>query len=152
MIEETEKINQRQKLRLYEKAKKHFRGDLKGKSFAIWGLAFKPKTDDMREAPSIDLIRKFLDEGVHVHVNDPVALESCRELFGDRLTYHEDCYDCANKMDALFVLTEWNDYRKPDFEKLKTILNNPVVFDGRNIYSPKTLSSFGFTHYTIGRS
>jgi UDPglucose 6-dehydrogenase len=151
LLAAVERTNARQKTLLVTKAKKHF-GSLAGKTFAIWGLAFKPQTDDMREAPSVEVITALLDAGATVRAFDPVATASARRVFGDRITYCEHQYDALSQADALFVVTEWNEFRHPDFERMKQLLRQPVIFDGRNVYAPSRMKDLGFTHWSIGRA
>jgi len=150
IVEATEKVNEAQKELLFQKAKTYFKGDLKGKTAAIWGLAFKPNTDDMREAPALNMIRSLLDHGVIIKVYDPVAQNTARHIFEDRLLYHENEYNCAKDADMLFILTEWNEFRNPDFKKLKKLLKQPVIFDGRNLFHPAQLKKEGFYYEGIG--
>lgn len=144
-------VNERQKRILFGKIHKHFGGELKGKTVAVWGLAFKPMTDDMREAPSVALIEDLLKAGATVRAYDPVANREARRLFENRIGLVEDAYEAAQKADALAILTEWNEFRSPDFERLSKSLAKPVVFDGRNLYNPESLQHMGFTYYCIGR-
>ena len=147
-------VNERQKRKLGEKITAHFGGaaGLKGKRIAIWGLAFKPGTDDIREAPALVLIEQLLAAGAEVVATDPVAMDAVRKQLGDRIQYEESNYDCAKGADALALVTEWHEFRRPSFERLKTLLRQPVVFDGRNIWSPVELRAAGFTYYGIGRT
>ena len=145
-------VNQDQKRILLRKVKAHYGvTGLAGRTFAVWGLAFKPKTDDMREAPSIDLIHGLLDAGAHVRAYDPEASENAKYYFGDRITYCEQNYDCLESADALIVVTEWSAFRGPDFDLIARKLKAPVIFDGRNLYEPERLAARGFTYYAIGR-
>jgi UDPglucose 6-dehydrogenase len=145
-----EAVNESQKERLVEKMRCHF-GQLDGRTIALWGLAFKPRTDDMREAPAIPIINRLLEAGARVRAYDPEATETARRLFGSRITLCEKGYDALNGADALAVVTEWNEFREPDFKRIRQLLKSPVVFDGRNIYSPTHLRSLGFTYFSIGR-
>jgi UDPglucose 6-dehydrogenase len=145
-----ESVNQRQKSRLVEKMQAHF-GDMKGRTMALWGLAFKPRTDDMREAPAITIVEKLLSMGATVRAYDPEAVETARRVFADRITYCDHSYDALDGADALAVVTEWNEFREPDFAKMKQLLKSPVVFDGRNIYSPDMMRGLGFQYFSIGR-
>lgn len=145
------KVNERQKQRLVDRVVEHFGDDLTGKVFALWGLAFKPETDDMREAPSIVIVRGLLERGATVQATDPVAMEKAQEVFGDTITYVDSPYAAADGADAVLVVTEWSAYRTPDFDRLRTALKEPVVFDGRNLYDPRAMADLGFTHYSIGR-
>jgi UDPglucose 6-dehydrogenase len=117
----------------------------------VWGLAFKPKTDDMREAPSIELIEGLLGKGAKVSAHDPVAHHTAQKVFGDRITFAPTPYDALEGADALFIVTEWNDFRRPDFARVKASLKQPVVFDGRNLYEPQKMRELGFTYFAIGR-
>jgi UDPglucose 6-dehydrogenase len=146
-------VNERQKTVLLQKIRHHFEGRLEGLTFALWGLAFKPNTDDMREAPSLVLMQQLWESGARVRAYDPAASEEARRLFGNR----EDFTLCATRdetldgADALVVVTEWNEFRSPDFQRVKAALRNPVVFDGRNLYEPEYLGQLGFSYYGIGR-
>ncbi len=144
-------VNERQKRRLGEKVSAHFNGDLKGKKIAVWGLAFKPGTDDIREAPALVLIDQLLSAGATVSASDPVAIPAVRKQLGDRISYEEAHYDCAQGADALVLVTEWHEFRRPSFERLKSMMKQPVIFDGRNVWSPAELRAAGFTYYAIGR-
>jgi UDPglucose 6-dehydrogenase len=144
-------VNERQKKKLGEKILAHFKGDLKGKRIAVWGLAFKPGTDDIREAPALVLIDQLVAAGATVCGTDPVAMEAVRKQIGDRIQYEENNYECAKGADALALVTEWREFRRPAFDRLKGLLKQPVIFDGRNIWSPAELRAAGFTYYGIGR-
>jgi UDPglucose 6-dehydrogenase len=150
ILKAVESVNQRQKGRLVEKMAAHF-GSLKGKSIALWGLAFKPRTDDMREAPAITIVEKLLAAGARVQAFDPEAMKVAKGLFGSRITLADKSYDALKGADALAIVTEWNEFREPDFAKMRKLLKNPVVFDGRNIYSPEVMREQGFTYYAIGK-
>jgi UDPglucose 6-dehydrogenase len=150
LLRAVERTNERQKKVLVQKAVRHF-GDLSGKRFAVWGLAFKPRTDDMREAPSVEVIEGLLGKGASVTAFDPVAMEVAGRVLKGRVTLAPHMYDALEGADALFVVTEWNDFRHPDFERMKRLMKAPVVFDGRNLYSPEKLRELGFTHFGIGR-
>ena len=149
-----EKINARQKGILVEKLLKYFNGDLKGKTIALWGLAFKPKTDDMREAPSHNILDLLWKNGVKVQAYDPVAMNEARRIYGskDNLIFCETAEKALANADALMVITEWDEFKNPDFELIKNKLKNKVVFDGRNIYSPEKMLSLGIEYHCIGRS
>jgi UDPglucose 6-dehydrogenase len=151
LLRAVERTNERQKKLLVAKAVRHFGGDLSGKTFGVWGLAFKPKTDDMREAPSVEVIEGLMGKGAKVRAFDPVAHHSARRVLGERVTFVERPYDALEGVDALFVVTEWNEFRHPDFERMRSMMKTPVVFDGRNIYSPAKMRELGFTCYSIGR-
>ena len=145
-----ENANERQKTVLFSKIKAHFGGKLKGKTFAVWGLAFKPRTDDMREAPSIVLIRALLAAGAKVKAADPEAVKEARKIFGTTIEYAAKPYDALEGADALVLVTEWNEFRHPDFDRMKQLMRKPVVFDGRNIYAGRDLQAHGWTWYGIG--
>ena len=150
VLKAVEEVNERQKSVLFDKLSRHFGGDLKGKTVAMWGLAFKPKTDDMREAPSLVLIDLRTQAGVRVKVFDPVAMEECRRRVGDRVTYAADMYEAALDADALMLVTEWNEFRMPSLPVLARTMAGKVILDGRNLYDTEYLAEFGFTHYKIG--
>jgi UDPglucose 6-dehydrogenase len=150
MLEAVDNVNNRQKNVLFSKICEHFQHKLKGKKIAIWGLAFKPKTDDIREAPSLVLINQLLKAGAEVHVNDPVAIENVQHIFGDKLTYHVHHYDAVMGADCLAIVTEWNEYRTPDFDYMKLKMKSPVIFDGRNLYNPAKMTKAGFIYSGIG--
>jgi UDPglucose 6-dehydrogenase len=152
LLNAVEAVNDAQKRRLVEKVVAEFGESLAGLRFAVWGLAFKPRTDDMREAPSITVINGLLDRGAEVAVHDPEALTQAREVFGDRVTYHRVNYDALAGADALLIVTEWNEFRRPDFVRMKQMLKRPIVFDGRNLYDPEVMRAHGFTYFAIGRA
>jgi UDPglucose 6-dehydrogenase len=152
ILDAVEEVNERQKLRLLAKLRTHFgAGSLKGKRIAVWGLAFKPRTDDMREAPAVPLIEGILAAGASVEVYDPEAMKVARTLFGQRITYAESGYAALKGADALVIATEWNEFREPDFARMRKLLRNPVIFDGRNLYKPDHIRAQGFTYVSIGR-
>jgi UDPglucose 6-dehydrogenase len=151
VLESVERVNDRQKLVLLEKLRAAFRDGLKGKTVGVWGLAFKAETDDMRESPSIPLIEGLLAAGATVRAHDPKATETARAHFGDRVTYAPDPYSAIEGADALAIVTEWLVYRNPDFERLKTLLRQPLVVDGRNLYDPARMRGMGFNYLGIGR-
>ncbi|MEE9304062.1 MAG: UDP-glucose/GDP-mannose dehydrogenase family protein [Thiotrichaceae bacterium] len=154
LLAAVEAVNYRQKDRPVEKLKKHYGGNLQGKKVALWGLAFKPNTDDMREASSLVVINTLIKEGAEVQAYDPVALEECRRIYGDNTKGLILC-DSADKAlegaDNLVIVTEWQEFRSPDIDKIKAALKDPVIVDGRNLYDPKTMKEKGFTYYAIGR-
>ncbi|MFT6724982.1 MAG: UDPglucose 6-dehydrogenase, partial [Arenicella sp.] len=149
-----EAVNQDQKSVLLSKIDAHMGANLKGKTFAVWGLAFKPNTDDMREAPSRVIIDGLLARGANIRAYDPVAIEEAKELYAGHqsVTFCDDLYDATESADSLVLVTEWKTFRSPDFERLKRQLSDPVIFDGRNIYDPASLAKLGFKYYGIGRS
>jgi UDPglucose 6-dehydrogenase len=150
ILSAVESVNDAQKSRLVHKMEGHFK-TMKGRTIAIWGLAFKPRTDDMREAPAIPIIERLLAGGAAVRAYDPEAATTARRIFGDRIALCEKSYDALAGADALAIVTEWNEFREPDFGKMRTLLKSPVVFDGRNIYSPEHMRALGFTYFSIGR-
>jgi UDPglucose 6-dehydrogenase len=152
LLKAVERVNERQKVLLVEKVKRHFGEHLAGRLFAVWGLAFKPRTDDMRDAPAITVIESLLQAGAKVCAFDPEAMEEAKKIFGDRIQYAKRNYDALQGASALLVVTEWNEFRRPDFNRIKRLLAEPVIFDGRNIYDPQDLKKLGFQYYSIGRS
>jgi UDPglucose 6-dehydrogenase len=153
LLQAVEGVNDRQKLRLYEKLDAYFKGDLKGKTFALWGLAFKPNTDDMREASSRTLMEKLWAAGSRVRAFDPVAMDEARRLYGDRpeLVLCDSPEAALEGADALVIVTEWNVFRSPDFDAIKRMLNFPAIFDGRNLYDPESIKAKGLEYFGIGR-
>lgn len=150
ILNAVEEVNEAQKEVLFNKVKTHFNNNLKGKTFALWGLSFKPKTDDMREAPSLVIIEKLLKAGASVVAYDPVAMHEAQRMIGDTIAYSTDMYDTLNNSDALLIVTEWPEFRSPDFEEVTKRLNNKVIFDGRNIFDYKDMKAIGFDYYCIG--
>ncbi len=151
IVAATEAANDRQKKYLPGRVREYFGHDLKGKTFGVWGLSFKPNTDDMREAPSLVIIEELLAQGACVRAFDPVAMKNAREFLGDRVTYCPDAYDAIQGCDALLIVTEWNEFRHPDFDQIKKRLKKPVIFDGRNLFDPEPMSAKGFTYFGVGR-
>src|SRR5262245_22325003 len=153
LLESVEAVNKRQKSVLFDKMKKHFGGNLAGKTIALWGLAFKPNTDDMREAPSRTLIEALWAAGAKVRAYDPVAMDETRHIYGERadLQFVSSGTDALKGADALAIVTEWQEFRSPDFDTIKAELKQPVIFDGRNLYDPSFVRRFGLTYYAIGR-
>ena len=153
VLQAVEDVNDDQKKWLAEKVIKHFGADLTGKTFAIWGLSFKPKTDDMREAPSLTIIKMLTDAGAKIVAYDPVAMQEAKRVIGDdpNISYAEGNYEALKDADALLLVTEWNQFRYPDFQAIKDRLKQPVIFDGRNQYNPAEMKEMGFTYYAIGR-
>lgn len=156
ILKATNEINQNQRKVFVNKILKKFGDDLSGKTFAIWGLSFKPKTNDMREAPSIPIIESLLSHGAKVVAYDPKAMESAKEIFSDKISYAKNAYDAlkgldAQGADALLLLTEWNEFRHPDFDKIKSLLKNPIIFDGRNQYDKKQLKEKSIEYFCIGK-
>jgi len=150
VLKAVEAVNERQKSVLFAKAMKYFDGNLKGKTFAMWGLAFKPQTDDMREAPSLVVIKKLLAEGAKVKVYDPAAMEETKRIMGDKVIYVDDMYEALIDADGLFLITEWPEFKFPAFKVIKKLLKTSVVFDGRNIYDLGEMKDFGFDYFGIG--
>ena len=150
VLKAVEDVNQRQKSVLFAKAKTYFKGNLKGKTFGLWGLAFKPQTDDMREAPSLVIIEKLLAEGAKVKAYDPVAMEETKRVLGDKIEYAKDKYDAILDVDALFVVTEWPEFKVLNFKVIKKLLSENVIFDGRNIYDVEEVKNNGFKYFGIG--
>ncbi len=152
VLKAVENVNERQKAVLFGKAMNYFGGDLKGKTFALWGLAFKPQTDDMREAPSLVLIKKLLDAGANVKAYDPVALKETERILGDTIQLVDDQYETLIDADGLFVVTEWPEFKFPSLKIIDKLLKGKVIFDGRNIYNPEDMVEAGFDYFGIGRS
>lgn len=151
LLKAVERVNERQKEVLFHKIMAYFDGDIRGRRFALWGLAFKPATDDMREAPSLVLIRQLLDEGAVVRAFDPVAMDECRRRIGNSIEYADNMYDALTDADALVVVTEWPEFKIPKFTYIERALKNKLIFDGRNIYNPEQMKEFGYEYYGIGR-
>ena len=151
VLQAVEEVNEKQKSVLFEKLQRHFSGDLQDKTITLWGLAFKPETDDMREAPSLILINKMLNAGCKVRVYDPAAMTECRRRIGDSVCYATDMYDAALDADALMLVTEWKEFRLPSWAVIKKAMRTPVLLDGRNIYEKKEIEELGFTYHCIGK-
>jgi len=145
-------VNQNQASRFVERVRKHFEGNLRDKRLAVWGLSFKPRTNDMRDAPSIKIIEALLAEGATVAAYDPEAMDEARRIFGERIQLASSNYSSAEGADALLLITEWQAFRNPNFERMKSMMRKPVIFDGRNIYDPVHLREMGFTYYSVGRT
>ncbi len=150
VMEAAEEVNDDQKRHLVRKLERHWGGKLAGKTVGMWGLAFKPRTDDVREAPALVMIGMLLEAGCRVKAFDPAAADATRRVFDDKVTFTKHMYEAADGVDALLVVTEWNEFRNPDFERLKSIMRQPTIFDGRNLYSGEELRSQGFTYFGIG--
>jgi UDPglucose 6-dehydrogenase len=144
-------VNKKQVKLFFDKIINHFNKKLAGKHFAVWGLAFKPNTDDVREAPAIALIKKLLKEKASVSAYDPEAIETSKAILGDSITYVENSYEALENADALITVTEWNEFRNPNFDKIRSSLKSPVIFDGRNLYDPDKMEELNFTYYSVGR-
>jgi UDPglucose 6-dehydrogenase len=151
LLEAVEGVNERQKLLLFRKVQRALGDPLGGKRIGVWGMAFKAETDDMRESPSIPLIRSLVGHGVQVRAHDPKAMESARQYFGDTIGYAKDPYDALEGADALVIVTEWLVYRNPDFARIKQLLRRPLIIDGRNLYEPERMATLGFEYHGIGR-
>jgi UDPglucose 6-dehydrogenase len=151
ILEAVDRLNTAQKSVLVPRIKKHFDGNLKDKVIALWGLAFKPRTDDMREAPSITIANELLAEGAKLQVHDPVAIKEARKIFHRKVTYCEQPYDALRGAHALVLVTEWSEFRNPDFDRMKKLMAGSAIFDGRNIYDPKTMRDHGFVYCGIGQ-
>lgn len=151
LLRAVEGVNERQKSLLGEKVKGHFGPDLSGRTLAVWGLSFKPRTDDMRDAPSITVVESLLQAGAQIRAYDPEAEEEAKKIFRDRIRYERRNYDALKGADALLVVTEWNEFRRPNFVYMKELMKNPVIFDGRDIYEPAELRRLGFIYYSVGR-
>jgi UDPglucose 6-dehydrogenase len=151
LLSAVDRVNDNQKALMPLVIKKHFNNKLKGKRFAVWGLAFKPKTDDIREAPSIVIINTLLKAGADVIVHDPEAIRNIKAIFGNRITYADNMYTALKNTDGLVLVTEWNEYRKPDFDRMFQLMKEKVIFDGRNIFDKRQLLDMGFKYYGIGR-
>jgi len=150
MLKAVERVNELQKVRFVSKLEQHF-GSLKNKTIAVWGLSFKPRTDDMREAPAIPLITRLLRAHARVQAFDPQAKPVAKRIFGKKITFADKSYSALKGADALVIATEWNEFREPDFGRMRKLMKSPVIFDGRNIYSPEQMKAQGFTYYSVGR-
>jgi len=151
IMDAVEEVNQKQKYVLVNKIETHYGGSLAGKRFAVWGLAFKPRTDDIREAPALTLLDYLIDKGATIQVHDPEAMEHIRAIYGNKLIYCESAMDALNGASALAINTEWKVYHNPDFDEMRTRMNEHVIFDGRNLYEPERMQRHGFTYHSIGR-
>lgn len=152
ILKSVQRVNREQRDLFFDKIVNHYgRDSLKDKLFAAWGLSFKPRTDDIREAPALDVISKLVDHGAKVRAFDPVAMENTGQILGDSIEYAAGNYDCLESADGLIIFTEWNEFRRPDFQRIKSALKDPVIFDGRNLYNAAKLEEEGFTYYSIGR-
>ena len=144
-------VNRNQRKYFINKIINKLGNDLTGKTIAVWGLAFKPKTNDMREAPSITIINDLLSRGAKIKTYDPKAMESAKFYFKDKIEYAESAYDALKNADALLLLTEWNEFRRPDFERIKTLMKNLLIFDGRNQYNSARLAEKGYEYICVGK-
>ncbi len=152
ILQAVDTVNQNQASRFVEKIRKHFEGNLRDKRLAMWGLAFKPRTNDMRDAPAIKIIESLLAAGAIVTAYDPEAMDEAKRILGGRIQLSPNNYACVEGADALLLVTEWQAFRNPNFERMKATMRHPVVFDGRNIYDPVQLRQLGFTYYSVGRA
>lgn len=152
LLESADKVNKLQRQVFINKITKRFGENLSGKTFAVWGLAFKPKTNDMREAPAITIINALLEKGAKIQAYDPKAFDCAKMIFGDKITYAKSSYDALTDADALLLLTEWNEFRRPDFDRMKDLLKTPIIFDGRNQYNSTRLIQRGFEYTCIGKN
>ncbi len=152
LLQSVEEVNTRQKEVVFNKLSAALQGDLKNRRIALWGLAFKPNTDDMREAPALVVIRKLLAAGAKVSAYDPEAMDEAKKVLGETISYSKKSYDALKDCDALIVMTEWNEFRRPDFDRIKASLKRPLIIDGRNIYEPRKMKEMGFEYHSIGRS
>lgn len=151
ILKAVEEVNEQQKKVLVQRLVAHFGGRVSGKVVALWGLSFKPQTDDVREAPSLVIIRELLAQGVKVHAHDPIAIPAVKNRFGGAVEFFENGYDALKGAEAWMVVTEWNEFRRPDFDRITKLMKQPVLFDGRNIYDAKEMKDRGFIYYGIGR-
>jgi UDPglucose 6-dehydrogenase len=151
LLEAVDSVNEAQKRLMFLKVFQHFNSQLQNTTIAVWGLAFKPNTDDMRDAPSLAIIRELLAMGAKIHAHDPVAMNQARKFLGDSVKYFENNYDALKGADALLIVTEWNEFRQPDYARMKSLMRGNVIFDGRNIYDPKVMKEKGFVYFGVGR-
>lgn len=151
LLESADIVNKKQRMLFIDKILNYYDNDIKDKTFAIWGLAFKPKTNDMREAPSVTIINELLNKGAKIKAYDPKAFDLAKLIFGDKITYSKNAYDALIDSNALLLLTEWNEFRRPDFDRIKTLLKTPVIFDGRNQYDSNRLKNKGFSYFCVGK-
>ena len=152
VLKAVERVNNKQKSILFDKLYKYYNGNLKGKVIGIWGLSFKPKTDDMREAPSLVIIEKILEHGASVKAYDPASMNEAKKILGDKIEYAKDQYDAIVDADALILVTEWSEFRLPNYKVVKKLLNKPVIFDGRNIYDPEEMQEYNIDYFGIGKN
>jgi UDPglucose 6-dehydrogenase len=152
VLKSVTEVNRDQRLRVVARVRAHYGKKIKGKLIAVWGLAFKPNTDDMREAPSIEIIEGILEMGGKVCVYDPVAMAQAKNVFKARIKYGKNPYDAISGASGLVIVTEWNEFRRPNFTRLRELLLEPVIFDGRNLYEPNLMKTLGFDYYSVGRT
>jgi UDPglucose 6-dehydrogenase len=151
ILEAVDAVNQNQAARFVEKIRSHFQGNLRDKRLALWGLSFKPRTNDMRDAPSIKIVEALLSDGAAISAYDPEAMDEAKKIFGSRIQLSSNNYGCLEGAEALLIVTEWQTFRNPNFDRIKSVMHQPVIFDGRNIYDPAQLRQLGFTYYSVGR-
>jgi UDPglucose 6-dehydrogenase len=151
ILEAVEAVNNDQAHRFVNRVIDHFKGKLKDKRFGVWGLSFKPRTNDMRDAPAIRIIEQLLGKGAAISAYDPEAMDEGKRIFGSRIEFAANNYDCLTGADALLLVTEWQEFRNPNFERIKSSMRSPVIFDGRNIFESGHIRNLGFTYYSIGR-
>jgi len=151
ILEAVDAVNQNQAGRFVEKIRSHFQGNLRDKRLALWGLSFKPRTNDMRDAPSIKIVEALLADGAAISAYDPEAMDEAKKIFGSRIQLSSNNYGCLEGAEALLIVTEWQTFRNPNFDRIKSVMHQPVIFDGRNIYDPAQLRQLGFTYYSVGR-
>lgn len=152
LLKATHKVNVNQRKNFVNKILKHYNNDIKNKTFAVWGLAFKPRTNDMRESPAITIINMLLDKGAKIKAYDPKAMETAKVIFGDKIVYSSNSYDVLDNADALILITEWNEFKRPSFDKIKSKLKEPIIFDGRNQYDKKRMTDRGIKYISLGVS
>jgi UDPglucose 6-dehydrogenase len=151
ILKAVDEVNERQKRLLVRKLEYYYKGQLKNKVIVLWGLSFKPQTDDLRDAPSLVIMNALLEAGARVRAHDPIALARAKSLYPKKVEFFENCYDALKGGEALLIITEWNEFRRPDFPRMKSLMKTPVIFDGRNIYDPKALKEAGFKYFGMGR-
>jgi UDPglucose 6-dehydrogenase len=151
ILQAVDHVNQGQALRFVEKVRNHFKGNLRDKRLGVWGLSFKPRTNDMRDAPSIEIIENLLSDGATIVAYDPEAHDEAKKILGTRIQLASSNYTCVEGADGLLIVTEWQAFRNPNFERMKATMRHPVIFDGRYIYDPAQLRQFGFRYYSVGR-
>jgi UDPglucose 6-dehydrogenase len=152
ILESADSVNQDQRTIFLDKILTYYNNNVEGRTFALWGLAFKPRTNDMREAPAVNIINKLLNSGAKIQAYDPKACDEAKKIFGDKIKYVQNNYDALENADGLIIVTEWNEFRRPDYDKMKKLLKYPVIFDGRNQYDPKRLLERGFDYFCVGKN
>ena len=152
LLKATHKVNVNQRKVFVDKILKHYNNDIKNKTFAVWGLSFKPRTNDMRESPAITIINMLLDKGAKIKAYDPKAMETAKIIFGNKIVYSSNSYEALENADALILITEWNEFKRPSFDKIKSKLKEPIIFDGRNQYDKKRMTDRGIKYISLGVS